>query len=345
MRTNNQFLCAAFFFIGICVAESQSPSAINQVDDAQLRENVRSAARQDQDGYSVPQLYRDEDRDVGPQTVLQPKTRRTWFQAGADVQYFFTDNMFLSDNFKRDADVLVSTAEFAFAPTFEDVLGGRLAPRVGYRHQWFDFGLDGRKLSFSQFGNKVSVFRLNDFDFNAQTVFGEVNWLWNNWKFGAGADYLRLMSTGDYKEFYKEVTPRWYAQKTIQLSEQVALLLGYEGNFHFAESETFRFTSLTKNDYNQRTDEILQASLTYAPCQYVVVQPYYRFRYTHFTEQPNSGRDDYLHSFGLALYGIVTKNFNVRVFFAYDMNRTDSFKGFEYNKMDVGGGLNATFVF
>jgi len=71
-----------------------------------------------------PNCTPDETSDVGPQTVLKTKPRHHLFEAMADVQYMYTDNMFLTENHHQKADLLVSTVEFALAPTPYDFAGG-----------------------------------------------------------------------------------------------------------------------------------------------------------------------------------------------------------------------------
>src|ERR1700753_2586908 len=117
--------------------------AVNQVDASQNRSQLNRTAETALAGSnSVPELYEGEEGDVGPQSVIQPGERRKLFEAYADVQYFYTDNVLLTERRKVDTGLLVSTVQAALAPTAYPFAGGSLAPRLGYRHEWFDFGLD-----------------------------------------------------------------------------------------------------------------------------------------------------------------------------------------------------------
>ena len=98
-------MCFAAALQGV---RAQNSGATQQVDDMQERRQRAQMADSYIDGSSAPELYPDESSDVGPQTVLRMKPRRTLFEAMADVQYFYTDNMFLTEKQKHDADVLAN---------------------------------------------------------------------------------------------------------------------------------------------------------------------------------------------------------------------------------------------
>src|ERR1043165_7231612 len=119
--------------------------AVRQTESVDQRRQLEDGAKKYSSGESAPELYPGETTDVGPQTILQMKRRKTYFEGVADVQYFRTDNMFLAHDHKDSADALVSTVQIALAPTAYDLGGGAFAPRIGYRHQWFNFGLISNK--------------------------------------------------------------------------------------------------------------------------------------------------------------------------------------------------------
>ena len=313
---------------------AQVPGALDQVDSTQQRRNAgRSAHSVLSDGDSVPELFPGESSDVGPQSVLKMIPRKTWFEALADVQYFYTDNMFLTEHNKEEAGVLVSTAQFALAPTPYDLGPGKFSPRIGYRHQWYDFGLDGARFD-------GTFFHQRDFDFNVQTVFTDMQWsCHDNWILAAGFDYTRLMSTPEYDEFYKEYVPRWSLERLVPLDDKTVISLGYEGDYRFSDADVFFNT-----DFNDRTDHSFFALCTRSLCRYAVLQPYYRFKYTHFTA--NIDREDYLHSFGIALYCFFTPRISLRGFVSYDIKDSDGRQqGEDYRRLDAGGGVNLTIRF
>jgi hypothetical protein len=310
-------------------APAQTPGAVEQVDKVQQQRDRAQAATGGNE--SAPELYPGESSDVGPQSVLRVKPRRTWFDAQADVQFFYTDNMFLTDANKIDTMVLLSTVQLAIAPTPFEEACGTYAPRVGYRHQWFNFGLDGKEY--------YPGFKLSEFDFNVQTVFTDLTWSRENWQAQIGFDYQRLLTSSDYHETYHEYVPRWGVQRTFRLCDRSSLAVGYEGNYRFTEQRNFYFA-----DLNDRTDQALFATCTYSLCRHAVIQPFYRFKYTQFINYPGPDRHDTLHSFGASLYWLVCPNFNVRFFAGYDI-KCSNLSYVNYNRFDAGGGVNLNFRF
>ena len=338
MKTKLLIACGAGLLAGIGIAGAQTPGAMNQVEDVQLRQHLDQAAQQKFDeGASAPELYPGEDKDVGPQSVLRIKPHKTLFEAMVDAQYFYTDNMFLDDQNKIDTAVLVSTVEIALAPTPYDLAGGKFAPRIGYRHQWFDYGFDGKRLP-------QTTTPLSDYDFNAQTCFADLRWSHGNWIAGAGLDYTRLMSTSDYDQFYQEWLPHWGVQRVFPLNGKAAFSLGYEGNYHFSDSAT-TLPPFSQSDFDDRTDQMLVATYAQMLGKFAVIQPYYRFKYTHFTQYTMGSRNDCLNTFGLALYWILCPNCNVRAFVGYDIKNSDNGSVPEYHQFDAGGGVNVSLRF
>lgn len=343
-----QFIIFVFIAGSLASANSvlaQVPGASQQVDSIQQRRANEQAARSLQEGESVPAIYEGEESDVGPQSVLRINPRRSYIEAMADAQYFYTDNMFLGEDFKQSADVLVSRVQVALAPTAYDLGGGKFAPRLGYRHQWFNFGLiDSDKLSvidLSKVGvsNPFKSVGLDAFDFNAQTVFADTSWSRDNWIAQGGFDFTRLLSTPGYKQFYEEYVPRWELQRLFPINDGMSFSVGYAGDFRFTSVDTSPL--VPSDDYNNRTDHSLFATWTQSFCKSAFVQPYYRFTYTHFTE--DSRRDDYLHSLGCGIYYYFTPQISARVFAAYDVRRSNAAQ--DYEKFDAGAGLNVTFRF
>ena len=321
---------------------AQNAGANQLVDTAQQRRQLEQSANAG--AGDAPELYAGEASDLGPQSVLKIKPRRWHLEAFGDAQYFYTDNMFLSDHVRQGADVLVSTVQAALVAPPLNVAGGRLASRVGYQHQWFTYGLlDNDLVNISDFKTGISqahLVKLNTFDFNAQTFFGDVSWSRDNWTVTAGFDYRRLLDSGNYDEFYHEAVPNWGVQKTFNLAPKLTAAAGYQGDYRFTDSA--RPPANFGGDLNDRTDHSLFATLNFNACKYAVLQPFYRFQFTHYTAE---NRDDYLNSFGIALYFPITKNISLRTFLNYDLLNTDGVFVQSYNKFDAGGGVNLNIRF
>lgn len=333
------FLAAVAVVSILPSARAQLPTASQQVEALRQRSQIQ-AAGQSAMTNNVPALYESESSDIGPQSVLQIRSRRTWIEAYADAQYFYTDNMFLADHNKQSADVLVSTVQAAVAPTPFAIGGGELAPRVGYQQQWFNYGLAN--------SGTVPVYNLNTpflppttsrldtFDFSSSTVFGDIAWRWQNWQFTAGADFRRLLDTGSYNEFYREYVPRWGLQRQIPLTPATGIAIGYEGDYRVTETAPPVPPGYGGN-FNDRTDNSLFIVGSWRLCNHAVLQPFYSLEFSHYTQ---INRDDWLNTFGLTLYCPLTKNVTLRGFVGYNVLNTDGQFAQDYEMLNAGGGIN-----
>ncbi len=283
----------------------------------------------------MTESYPGESNDTGEQTVMQFKARPTYLEASADIQYLRTDNMFLSEHDTQKADELISTVQVALAPTPYAVAGGSFAPRVGFREQWYDFGLGGAKLDGTDS-------KLSSYDFNGQTAFLDLSWSRAQWTFAVGFDFIRLLSTQNYNEFYRESVPHWSLQRVFPLPHNASIALGYEGDYRVSD---LRSDVLTVNsDYNDRTDHGGFLNYTQPLGKHAVLQPFYHFKYTHFTTS-SADRDDYLNSLGVALYWFFTPQISARVFVDYDLRHSSQTIVSDYSRLDTGLGMNLTFRF
>jgi len=322
-------------------AEAQNPAASQQADALHLRQFESTSTTNN----AAPEFYTGETSDVGPQSLLELKQRRHWFRAFADEQLFYSDNVFLTDGGKQDADVLVSTINVALAPDAFDLMGGKLAPQVGYQHQWFSYGLlSDDNLIVVDF-NKSTVPTTNSihaFDFNVQTIFADTTFAWHGWDFTVGLDYRRFLDSNDYNEFYHEVIPRLAARYTFQFSEKKSITVGYEGDYRLTDTQ--HPLPINKGNYNDRTDHSLMLVGNWKLCRHAIAQPFYRLQYSYFTHAQN-GREDWLNTFGVALQLPFTQNIALRTFISYETLSTDGAFVQNYNKLDIGGGLNLSVRF
>lgn len=352
----------AFILLGMLVAletQAQVPGAAQQVDNSQQRRDRAATAESLLDGADAPELYPEETSDVGPQTVLRTKPRRQLFEAMADIQYFYTDNAFLTETHHQNSDVLVSTVEFALKPTPYDFAGGTLAPSVGYEHQWFNFGLaDSDRVAVFKFGPNPfppggpRSEHLDIFDFNSQTAFTGLRWNRGNWNADAGFDFRRLLSSSSYSEFYREYVPRWGLQRAFTFGDRAALTVGYAGDYRFADPKPLTvilgggsIIAQVPPDMRDRTDHALFVTYDHALCSHVVLQPYYQLKYTRFVESEFGTRNDLLSSAGLAVYWTLCRNCDLRAFVDYNARFSNNRHVSEYRQFDGGLGLNVTVRF
>lgn len=324
---------ASSLLLSLASASAQAPGSFDAGEAARQRRESDQVLRDlQQKDASAPSLYPEEESDVGPQSIVRVKPRPSWFDLALDSQLFYTDNLFFQEKDKTGSSVFVNTAQLALAPPAVDVGNGSLRPRLGYRHQWYNYGLvesDGDK---------------NNFDFDAQTFFADASYRWNNWHCQLGLDWNRLLSHEpdyfDYHEFYTEYAPRWSVHRVFHLDERLTFMAGYLGSYHFSDVDpTF---GQDDEDRNDRWDHVLLINCTYAVCPKWVAQPYYRLQFTDYTHE---SREDFLHSFGLAVAWFCNKYVNVRGFIGYDLRESNDSRVADYRVLNAGGGVNVNFRF
>lgn len=346
MKTKSIWL--AVLAAGLAVS-AQAQTRIDTVDQSRGRQELISKEKKvsARTGEVVSELYAGELQEAGPQYILKYDPRRSWLDAMADVQYYYTSNVFLTENpthnATEDTGLLVSTAQVALAPNPGFQAGeGILFPRLGFRHQWYNYGLDSTDNG------------LNNFDFDAQTVFADLRYVYkDSWVFKGGFDWQRLLGhespgsgDNDYAEFYKEYVPWLGADKYFTLvDETLFFVAGYDIRYRFTDVDPIFGLSSFRND---RLDQTANLGLIYAPVENLFLQPYYRLQYTHYTRDSNSERDDFLHTFGFSASYRLTDWARVRGFVSYDIRDSDqNIPGGapDYKVLNVGGGLTLNFAY
>lgn len=340
----NVLSAGAMIALAASAAFAQTPAAVQQTDSFRQRQQLQSTLPPTgQPEEMAAELYPEENADIGPQSILRLKPRHRWFSATVDAQYYYTDNLFLSDQDTIGTDVLLSALQLAITPPAFALGAGRVAPRLGYQHEWYSYGLASSKevtiYDFAADTTKTSG--LSVFDFNAQTFFADARWEQANWIVDAGFDYRRLMDSSRYEQFYTESVPRWGVRRIIPTGKRSALSLGYEGDYRFTSTDSP--PPGLEEDYGDRTDHSLIVAYSFSLCEHAVLQPYYWFQYTWFTA--GESRTDYLNTFGLALYCPITPNFGARLFISQDLLETTSRLVPDYHKLDTGAGLTITLRF
>lgn len=337
-------------------ARAQIGGAVNQVDNSNTRQQLNETAEsQLTRSNSVPQLYEGETSDVGPQSVVTPTVRRTLFQARADVQLLYTDNALLTANHKIDSGVLISTAEFALAPTPYPLGNGTLAPRIGYQSQWFDYFFNDQQVRFIDTQELPPGKELSDFDFNSQMVYGDAMWTHNHLSFGAGLEATRMFNTPNYDPFYDELAPYWSARYVLPLGDKSALSASYLGDYRFTSvGQSFFLETTANSDVNDRMDHALLVSWTQVLSKNLVFQPFYEFKYTRFVNPAviigvnniaeETHRNDYLNTVGAGVYWLVCPNCTVRGFINYNSLKSND-SSVEYREFDGGAGVEVSIRF
>jgi hypothetical protein len=336
----------------VCSLHAQSNPGVAQADATKQQKTTEQALGEVHPGDNLPPLYEGESEDVGPQSVLRQK-KTPWVRASVDVQSFYTDNMLYQDGDENSAGVAVTSLEAAFMtrPCITRLASYRA--EVGYRHQFFNyFGNDDVVIQPQNQGAPSSRFDAEDFDFDSSTFFASLQAQTKHYQFGLGLDYTRLfgfepLRNNDYDEFYSEAVPRWSVQRNIRVCSRSMVTLAYLGSYHFTDEDppvingNGLIVSGLKDDRSSRWEHTLLAAYTVSLPFNLAAQPYYRFQLNDFEHT-----DNYLiHTVGFSAGWYPCENFSVRGFVGYNWSDASNSRVAEYEKLDAGGGLTATFRF
>jgi hypothetical protein len=306
---------------------AQTPDRVQQAESYQRRQEAEQLLPPITE-ESAPELFVGEFKDVGPQSILRIKPRRTLFEAGVDSELYYTSNVFLEEEANgvdlTDTTVLVNTVHLDLAPLPYVVGPGRLEPRVGFRYTWFNYGIGDNRG------------QLNDFDFDEQTAYLQLRYqLRGGWVFDLGFEWSNLTDhePNYFDRFYTEYVPRWAVARQIALTESRYFTFGYEGAYRFSDTD-----DAPDSKVNDRTDQVLFARYTHGFTPRLILQPYYRFQYSRYTQ--NDGRDDYTQTTGCSVYYAIASWLSVRVFGTYERRDSDDRLVPDYHKYDGGLGLS-----
>lgn len=323
------FLCPG---LGVGVSRAQAP-AFSQIDQTErAREANQMAGEAVGTEEKAPELFEGESSDLGPQNVLQIQKRPQYFQFVADSQIYHTDNFFLANSNQKDAVAWVNTLATSFIPKSYDVRTGKLTPRIGFRQQWYNFGVFGP-------GSGLGV-DFDTFDFAEQTGYLDGTYgFGDGWTAELGLDYGRIYSQSGGAELYKELAPRWRLQKRFELTTTSQIALGYEGIYH---DSRVGFILPPTSGLADRLDSSFFAAATAVWRERFVGQAFYRYRYTDLQD---SGRSDNLHTVGASLYYFFTNRLSLRTYLTYDSRNSRGTPVPDFNRLNAGVGVNFTLPF
>lgn len=337
-RPSLPLLAGALCLTSLTLATAQTPR-VDQSDaikrQQELEKKLRDAGKVGTAEADAPELFQGELKDVGPQSILKIKQQRTLFEAAFDTQFFYTSNQNLAED-ATGTTLFVNTVQVAYAPLPLQTSRGAVAPRAGLRQQWFNYGL----------GDGVEK---GDSDFQLQAVFAEAKWAFRqDWTAEVGVEVSRLLDHPPtytaYHQFYSEWVPRVGVTRNVSFTETKSLTFAWQMNYHFTDIRPFTpSVPAPPRSTNDRLDNSFLAAYTHVFGPKLAVQPYYRLLLTRYGGQ--DGRFDYLHSAGLSAYVTLHQNVSLRGFLSYEMKDSDAPLEPDYQKFDLGAGLNLNVRF
>ena len=355
-------LCAGAWITLFCAENTAFSQAQRAVENAARQaENLRQQAEQRQKTQATadattadepPETYPGENADLGPQAILKGKPKRKPFlEFSADTMFTWTSNATSVAGNPQDAGILAETFSLALAPEPKDFWIGKLSWRAGYRHLFWVYDA-GRMTS-----------NLNGNNFEMSSAFSSANLsFYENWNASLGLDYNRILNDAGasaapgqwnpgrltdpskWTEIYTEWNPTWSISRNIPLGEKTGLVLGYNGGYHFTNTDQENGPRTWSSDH---LDNGVSATLSYAPVEKWVLQPSVRFTHQIYTQPQSAGghRLDRLVSPGLTLLWMPTARWSVRASVNSEFKHSNNIDTPNYSKVDCSGGVTFTFKF
>jgi hypothetical protein len=308
---------------GILTLHAQ-PAAIQQLQNDQITRQFQTPSPALSIGTNAPELYPGENMDVGPQHILRLNPRPTYFDVLLDSQVFFSDNAnYAQQPYAVSSWIFVNTVQAAYTPPVIQLGPGKAAAAIGLASQWYNYGDN----------------RLENLDFNAETLFVSGKYTLGKWQLGAGVNLTRLVNQENYDETYREFMPNLGVQRVIPLNDRMFFALGDLVDYHLTEVPSVLGS---RTDINDRFDNIASLTFTWQATHHLLIQPYYRFQYSYYQHNSlaTTDRDDYLQSLGLTAAYYFNSKFSVRAFYNY--NRKQSSDQFAPPYLEMNGGIGLT---
>jgi hypothetical protein len=328
MTSKRTIATLALFPSGLLSLHAQ-PAAIQQLQNNQITRELQLPNPVFGPGTNAPELYAGENTDVGPQHILRLKPRPTYFDILLDSQVFYSDNAnYAQQPYAISSWVFVNTVQAAFAPPVVALGQGSGALAIGFASQWYNYGDN----------------RLENLDFNAETLFLSTKYTFGKWQIGAGINLTRLVNQENYDETYREFMPNLGVQRILPLNDRMFFAVGDLVDYHLTEVPSVLGS---RTDLNDRFDNIASLTFTWQATRHLLVQPYYRFQYSYYQHDTlaTSDRDDYLQSVGLTVAYYFNSNVSIRAFYNYNRRQTSDPLTPAYREMNGGLGVTLDIKF
>lgn len=247
--------------------------------------------------------------DLGPQVLLERRTRATKFQVYSDSQFFYNSNVQLTPTFQVGDGIFFETLGASFTPQ----LLPHLTSSLYARHQFLRYTTH------------------SELNFDAQTLGLSLRYPVKDWFMlygGFSANRLYLSSTD--AEFYKDCVTEIGLWRSHALNRRTAWYYGYQADWLAAspakenQLQHALFTGL-----NLRLSDKLSGQLVY------------RLRGHQYLSRSRSDLD---HLVALSLAYKVCKYASVNLYGTYGDN-SSSLPQFDYRVFNAGGGLNLSVKF
>lgn len=323
------------------IATAQSAAIETNVVDTtnrQLEASLVGRKREKKKTPDIPMLYDGELEDSGPQLLLLEPPPHEWLQLLCDTQFYFTSNATMAERDTTGTDVFALTAQGAITPKSFALFGGKVYSSAGFRYQHFRYGL----LSGSNKQIHNSYLPVDSMNFEAYTPYAQFDWRSGPWTVGLGARFSAYRSLDSEHTTYQEWAPSLQAARTFSLGENQQFSLGGDFTYRFSHSFLPPGISLPPgwfySDQNDRYDLGLTLAYTVLLREKWLIQPSYRFQFSHYT-QTSVSRQDYYHILSLTVGYQINDYLSLRGFCSAEFRDSTDDVVADYKNFNGGLGL------
>jgi hypothetical protein len=325
-------------------AQLADPARLTNQGTPQPENPIKDRATKS-DADKEAELSLDELRDMGPLHALAKAPPHQWFEAGAGVQAYYTDNAALSED-KTWSDVETLSANVGVNSKPMKVGNGKLSFNADYSYAATFYGNLSDRANHSASG---TTFKLDQLDFQSHSANIDASWKGKTgWNATTGLRYSAYFNTDSGNRDYSEWSPYMRGGKQFQLTDADYLGVFADTDYRFSDSPT-QGTPVAKN----RMDRF-DAGLTFAYTRLIAgnwfVQPSYRVSYAYYTQSDSTvdegaGRQDVTHTVTLTAGYAPTNWLIARVYTSWEARESNESWVADYRATNIGLGASVSAKF
>jgi|ERR1051325_5940672 hypothetical protein len=324
-QTVSARILAAILIAGIVILDQ---AGMVQAQNPQVRqlERIGPATQPQTNALEVVgSKEAEESGDLGKQVILQTVPRVRMFEIFSDTQVIYDSNPLLVRNQEKADGLLYQTFQLSFTPHLVD----KLVTSMYLRYQFIRY-FDNSRFDFDALGAGLNL------------GYPVLDWLtaYGGWS----AERLDEAHGGN--TFYEEYDTQLGLRASFPLGKRANYFFGYQ--FDWRPSDPHEFN---------RVDHFAFLGLNLQLIEKLTAQFLYRFRYEDYLEDSKvlvdlgppvittrKSRSDIENLVSFALVYPFNEYVNVRAYVLYS-NNDSTRRIFDYDVVNVGGGLNLSFRF
>ena len=272
-----------------------------------------------------------ESGDLGREVILQPAPRLRMFEVSSDTQLLYDSNPLLLRNQEKADGLLYQTFQVSFTPRLVD----KLVSSAYLRYQF------------------IRYFDQSRFDFDSEAAGLYLGYPLRDWlTIYSGWSAQQLVAVEGSKSFYGEFDTQVGLRASFPLGDRASYFFGYQFDWRPSDPSVFnRLDHFAFLGLNVRIVDKLTAQLLYrlrfedyledTKTQHMIPQPPPAPPLSVTIPKPRSDIENLI---SLALVYPFNEYVNVRLYALYSTNDS-SRDQFDYDVVNVGGGLNLSFRF